>query len=236
MTAPETVLWGFSPSLAAAERASALAMERPPAFEWVNRWDFCDFADSIQDAADPQDLPLGQVAPVDLSDAPTPRWRCSAPDFAPDLIFEGELFASRALRDALALDDRTVRYLPVDCTECPPAMRAADYRLMNLLAFANPIDRDRTSPRGFTDVTLADGNTTFVWTAPPWQPGQPTPCLQWRAGFVSPAPLFRVPGSAMTLATDELADRVMRAGRDDIAFMDMTNDGTRTEGLVYRML
>jgi hypothetical protein len=172
-------------------------------------------------------LPLGQVAAADLVGAPTPRFACTDPTFAPDLIFEGELFASRRLRDAMALDKGVVQWLSVDCTKCPPTMQAADYQLMNLLVFANPMDRERSSPPSFYDVVLPDGDTTFVWTARPYQPGGPVPRVKWHPDFTPPAPIFRVPGLPWVLATEELADRIMRAGVDDIIFTDLQNDGAR---------
>lgn len=231
-------LWGFMPSLESMQRAADLAMARPPGFDWVNRDDHAGFADGLGGALDGFGLPLGQVTGRDLSCAPTPRWRCTDPDFAPDLVFEGELFASRRLRDAMRLDDGAVQWLDVDCTDCPPAMRAADYGLMNLLAFANPMDRERSSPPTFEDVVLPDGGATFVWTAPPYQPGGRISQVLWRPDFAAPAPLFRVPGMPWTLATDQLADHVMRAGIGDAVFMDFENDGTRDErtGIVYRSL
>lgn len=229
-----TPLWSLCPSIASAERLDSLATRRRPAFEWVNRREHSEHAVSLGSMAEVDAMPVGQVAGVDLSSAPTARWRCTEPGFAPDLVFEGELFASRQLRAAMALPDDTVQWLPVDCSDCPQAMRDADYRLMNLLAFANPMDRQRTAPPEFTDVTLPDGSWTFVWSADPWQPGRPMPHLFWRKNFVPPAPLFRVPGWSMTLATEELAERVMRAGLDDVVFIDMQTDGTPTSELVVR--
>lgn len=230
----ERRLWGFGPSIDVMQRTADLATGRPPALEWLNRDDFSDFVSGRGEATDAFGLPLGQVAGVDLADAPMAKWRCVDPDFAPDLIFEGALFASRRLRDAMALDRATVQYLPIDCSECPPAMRGADYSLVNLLVFANPLDRARTEPAEFADVALPGGGSTFVWTAPPWQPGRPVPRHLWRSDFAAPAPLFRVPGISWTLATDDLADRVMRAGLEEVAFMDVENDGTRTDGIILR--
>ena len=236
MTSCAQRLWALMPSLASMQRTVDLAMARQPAFEWINRDDHADFTAGLGEARDGLGRSLGQVTGRDLSGAPMPRWRCTDPTFAPDLMFEAELFASRRLRDAMRLDDGAVQWLDVDCSDCPPVMQAADYRLMNLLAFANPIDRERSSPPMFEDVVLPNGSTTFVWTAPPYQPGGMISRVLWRTDFVPPAPLFRVPGGVWTLATDQLAERVMRAGIKDAVFMDFENDGTRGEGtgIIYR--
>ena len=76
-----------------------------------------------------------------------------------------------------------------------------------------------------------------MWRAPlHQQPGIPRLVNLWDPAFVAPAPLFRVPGISWSLATDALADRVMRAGISDVVFMDIENDGTRTAGIIYREL
>ncbi len=79
----------------------------------------------------------------------------------------------------------------------------------------------------FVDVDTPAG-PTFVWVTEPSHPGNAQPTIAWSADFIPPAPLFQVPGTGWTLATDELADQVMRAGTDEVVFMDVTNDGTRT--------
>lgn len=179
---------------------------------------------------------VGQIEGADLSKAPTPRFKATAEDFAPDLFFLGELFASKRLIETLALPQASVQLLPVDCSACPPAMRAQDYKVLNLLTFANPMDRERSWPSIYTDVELSDGTSTFLWSAEPWQPGMPVPRLFWREDFIAPAPLFRVPGKHWAMATDALAGRVIRAGFDDVMFHDLTNDGSRTYGLIVRTL
>lgn len=230
-----TTLWGMSPSMKSLERHMRLASGEQPKFEWLNRTEYCDYLDDRPGGRDEHGLPRPRTAGMDLSGAPMPRLRCSDRRFAPNLIFEGELFVSARLSQALALDTAAAQYLHVDCSECPPAMQGMGYRLLNPLAYANPIDRRRVHPQEFMEFDSPEDGSPPAWLPQPWQPGRPIPRILWRDGFTAPAPLFRVPGWT-ELATDVLAEHVMRAGFGDVMFLDMTNDGTRTEGLILREL
>lgn len=132
---------------------------------------------------------------------------------------------SARLAEVLALGPDQAQYREADCSACAPAVRDMGYRALNLLAFANPLDRERTAPGQFVDLETPAG-PTYVWVRPPVGPNTPLPSIVWREDFVPPAPVFRMPGSGWTLATEELAGRMADAGFDDVAFLDLTGDGT----------
>lgn len=166
--------------------------------------------------------PFGQVRGVDLSSLPRPRLRCDETSFAPDLILWGELFASARLVEALALEPSSVQLIDVDCGHCPPAMKAAGYQLLNLLAFANPMDVERSEPADFFPFRNGDGGEDHVWLFEGAGLGGPTSRIVWRDGFTPPASLFRVPGRPWALATERLAADVAAGGFQDVAFYDLT--------------
>lgn len=217
-----TNLWNMSPSIAAGESLSRLVDRDPPAFAWVNRAQYADAIQTGGSIPDEDGFPLGQVRGVDLSSLPRPRLQCTEPDFAPDLIFWGELFASGRLVEALALESASVQLIDVDCEHCPPAMQAAGYRLLNLLAFANPMDIERSEPADFFSFRNPDGGEDRVWLFDGAGPGDPAPRIVWRDAFTPPASLFRVPGSPWALATESLAASVAASGLQDVAFYDLT--------------
>lgn len=165
---------------------------------------------------------LGQLHGVDLSDEPKPRLHCNAPTFAPDIIDLGAMFASKRLIETLALDPATVQLLNLDCSACPPKMQAKRYRLVNLLCFLNKMDRARSRAATFIPFTRPDGRTDYVWDYIP-NPNDPMPHIVWQDDVVLPAALFHTPQVCWTLATDDLAARVTRAGFGDVAFYDLTN-------------
>jgi hypothetical protein len=132
------------------------------------------------------------------------------------------MFASERLIETLALDPATVQLLDVDCSACPPKMQAQRYRLVNLLCFLNPMDWQRSRPATFIPFTRPDGRTDSVWDYMP-NPNGPMPHIVWQDEVGIPAALFHTPQVRWTLATDDLAARVTRAGFDDVALYDLTN-------------
>ncbi|MFV0622679.1 hypothetical protein ACBY01_01530 [Sphingomonas sp. ac-8] len=224
-----TNLWNMGPSIAAGERLNRLVDRDPPAFAWVNRAQYADAIQAGGSVLDEDGFGLGQVRGVDLSSLPRPRLQCTEPDFAPDLIFWGELFASARLVAALELDASSVQLIEVDCDECPPAVQAAGYRLLNLLTFANPMDIERSEPADFFPFRNGDGEEDHVWLFEGAGPGDPAPHIVWRDGFTPPASLFRVPGRPWALATESLADFVAAGGFQDVAFYDLTARDRLTE-------
>lgn len=228
MTDAVPKLWWMYPALATQTRVDALQVAREPKAEVVNLsavYDFLLGPSGWRSAGTTPGVDV-PVAGADLSAMPTPKLRIAPKTFTYDHFVLGLPMTSRRLRDALALAPEHAQHLDVDCADCPQKAQAMDYKALNVLAFANPLDRERTGPGRFVDVDTASG-PTFVWIGDEPGPNAPTPRIAWAPGFVPPAPLFRVPGTSWTLATEELADRVTRAGFLDVMFLDVTNDGTR---------
>lgn len=227
-------LWEFTPSIAATEHVYRLYDAKPRAFEVINEAEVFRFIRSQAEALDRENPSLVDVTSLELSDMPRPRFRITDPGFANNVISMGLTYISARLARTLDLGGDAVQYVDVDCSACPAPVQAMGYKVMNLRAFGNPMDRQRM-PGEFTEVAMPDGGITHVWRYDgPRPPSAPPLPVWWRQDFVAPAPLFRVPGGGWTLATDDLAEKVMRAGFPDVAFIDVTNDGSRTEGLIDR--
>ena len=208
-------LWQPNASIASIEKLFELEDAKPPRFSFVNRTEMCGVEDARFDCL------------------PTPRLLITEPDFAPDLIFEGFLFASAALRSAMALSEGDVRYHAVEVTGSTPKVQGADYRMVEVLEFADPIDYARSEGE-IIDVPGPRGVLAREWQRSGGGPDTPVGVLYWRRDFTPPAPLFHCAELRSMLATDDLADRVMRAGLD-VVFVDITGQTSRSE-LVLRRL
>lgn len=167
-------------------------------------------------------------------DMPEPVFRFADPGFHLDFFDAGMNCASWRLRRALGLTEADICYRDIDLDGSPPAVRANEYQIFQPIHFADPFDWSRT-PGEAVDVQRADGSIGKEWRLPCPDPASPPLRVYWRDDFVPPAPLLRVSGTYWMLATDALADKVMRAGITDLAFLDMTSDRTQTE-LVFRQL
>lgn len=69
------------------------------------------------------------------------------------------------------------------------------------------------------------GDPTIAWITSITGPHAPSRPTVWREGFIPPAPLFR-DRYGRFIATDALADRVMRAGISDVMFEDVTSEAS----------
>lgn len=190
--------WRMTATVPCMERLFALEEEYPPRFSFINR----SACSGGQDEA-------------------IPRILLSEPGFAPDLIFSGLLFASLRLREIMCLPEETVSYGPV-ATEGADAALKADYKIINLLTAADPIDEYRS------EGEYADYGSMREWLRDGGGPDNPAGLIFWKDDFTPPAPVFRCDVLHIPLATEELADRVMRAGLD-VAFVDQTGQTSRTE-------
>ncbi|WP_442679714.1 hypothetical protein ACSBM8_00465 [Sphingomonas sp. ASY06-1R] len=164
---------------------------------------------------------------------PVPVLRVEPKSFCYDYFALGLTMTSARLRDAMSLPPENVHYIDVDCSNCPEGVQAMTYKVLEIRAFANPLDRERTGPGTFIDVETPAG-PTFVWKRETSGPHAPTPRIAWREDFLAPAPLFQVPGTNWTLATEALAERVTRAGITDVMFLDVRNNGMRAGMLPKR--
>lgn len=152
---------------------------------------------------------------------PTIQLVVTEPGFAPDLFIHETFYISAALRDAMALHPDDAQWFPVDASRSTPEVQAKRYAMMHPTREADPLDYDR-SEGVWLDLVNVMGEPYRIWEARAPN-GELRPArLVWRDNFVPPAPYFF---SLMhgEFVTDELADRVRRAGLEGVAFVDASN-------------
>ena len=223
-------LWLAGASEASLQATLDLQDASPPRFKWVNEAEA--HAAEMRIASEYGAHGIAEVEPLAFRAMPAPAFEIADKSFRFD-FFEWSIAhcASRRLRAVLNLPAGVVEYRDVDVSGSAPSVYEMGYEAMQVLAFADPFDHDRT-PGRIETIRAADGRTTEAWRPAGPVPGQPSQIF-WRDDFVPPAPLFRVPGTAWTLATDELAARVMNAGITDLVFQDVEGDKAPGE-LTYR--
>ena len=214
------MIWQIATGFRAHDLMYRLIDAVPPKFTWTNLQDLNNVTfDSIGQHADHE---FWETSSLAFSLIPTPRLRVTDPRFTPDYFqFQAYPVVSLSLRRLLDLNDRVVRYRNIDTTLCIPEVQALGYSLVDVIQYANPFDPNRTSGQ-VRDVRQSDGSLRREWVVD-YAVG--VECY-FRDDFVPPAPLFRGTGTLWTFATDELAERVMRAGIDDMLFQDIEGPHT----------
>jgi hypothetical protein len=229
-----TLLWSVTGAVDSMQYFLQIWNEQPPGFEIVNEIAIQEYKLCIHgEYGDHEDA---ERELVQFRGMPKPVFRFADPGFKLDYFDAGMPCASLRLRRALGLTEAAICYRDIGLDESPPAARANDYQAFQLINFADPVDWSRT-PGEAADVRRADGSIGKEWRlimSPP-KPSRPLKRIYWRDDFVPPAPLFRATGTPWMLATDTLADKVVRAGITDLAFLDITGDRAQTE-LVFRQL
>ena len=160
-------------------------------------------------------------------DFPLPIVAMPAKSFAPDFwTFGSYYFASRRLREALAQPEDVVEFAPIQWIRSSKAARLQEYRWMRVLARQEALDLDR-----------CDGTVEH-------RPDPVTGAMVGHFGHISRAALrsdlvprtgiFRLRESMSKIyVTDEVAERVLRAGCTGICFQHPENEWL-TEGGYYR--
>lgn len=148
------------------------------------------------------------------SDFPMPQLHMPAKGFAPDYFGTGIYkFVSHRVREAFALPDSIAQYIPIELLSGGAEARAQKYHWMNLLACYPAIDLQRSS------YTMSDGLTYATGEKLRYINSYERMVI--RDDIAPSAELFRVAEDLTTvLASDALAERVMRAGCTGIAFED----------------
>ena len=133
--------------------------------------------------------------------------------FAPDFFIIGSYwFASRRLRDVLALPEHVVQYWPIELLAGTVEAEAQDYRWMRVLLTQHVMDWARSVCRMTSITNVVTGRRSL----------SPRSVTRFavRPGLCPVAELLRaveVWGYG-ALATDALAERVLRAGCTGVAF------------------
>jgi len=227
-----TLLWVIGGSLESAQYLYGLEDERPPRFEFVNRLAVHEYRRRVESEFHEYDD--AEHERLWFNDMPIPIFSIADPAFRLDYFNPGIPCASLRLRRALGLTDAVICYRDIDLDHSPPAVREHGYRAFHVLTFGDPIDWSRTAAM-VLDVRRQDGSIRKQRFVAPPNPVGPPQRIYWRDDFKAPAPLFRAVGTPWTLATDPLADTVMRAGITDLVFQDVTSDRAQTE-VVLRQL
>lgn len=162
-----------------------------------------------------QTMPVGHYGnPVFPSGILKPKLFMPKRNFAPDyLSYGGTNFVSRRLRDVMALPESDVQYIDIELLDGSPKAFANDYRWMNILACHPAIDLQQSIYETDEATRATTGETfRFIWSYNR---------MVIRDDIDPDAHLFRVAEDLTTvLASDALAERVMRAGCTGIAFED----------------
>lgn len=228
---PTRPFWSFGSSIESGERQAILSAMSPPMLDVPNAlkrhqvWFEHRSALSCEEQYGDDGARFGSDP-----DLPTPILEIKAPNFAPSYLYtHGVQFASRRLRDVMALPPETATWSPVDMGGSTDEAKAQDYREMHLLAELDAIDAARTD-YDTMQVPCGDGLVDGRKMAR---------SIYWRDGFEPSHELFWARNSNLVVATDAFAARVLAAGFDDVAFYDnqgmqerFDNDGVSGEIIV----
>lgn len=150
-------------------------------------------------------IPVGFIRPV---------LHMPGREFAPDFFaLENTMIASRKFRETLAQPDSVIQYHPIELVSASTEVRAKDYQWMNILACVPAIDMQASQYTIEEETTYDTGEVfRFIWSYDH---------MVIRDDIAPAAELFRVAEDFSTvLASDALAERVMRAGCTGAAFED----------------
>jgi hypothetical protein len=147
--------------------------------------------------------------------------------FNQDYIAQAGPFCSKRLRDIFDLEPTTVQYIPIDDTACSQIVRNQNYMLMRLLARESVID-------------LARSDTLLVPFDDEGRPAEPrvvfVKSVVFREGAKSRFPLFADPNDQKIYATDEFAEKVLRARIGDVCFQDIVSEEARSGAMVFKAI
>lgn len=214
------MIWWVSTSLAAGEAYEAAELAVPPTLTWLNLAQLRSNYARVLEESLSREFWLGPASAF-LS-MPTPIIEITDPTWRVDYFgFQVYTFISNRLRQAFAVGPDVVRYRDVDSSPSVPEVQALGYCAFDVLPFGNPFDPAKT-PGDVRDLRQPDGSIKSEWVLDYMNRLQRGPEIYFRDDFIAPAPIFRGLGTFWVFATDEFADRIMRAGITDMAFRDIT--------------
>ena len=196
------------------QRASVLALQRaiPPALEWVNIREACEYMDEIDATLDP-DSPERNHPATYLAQVPPPQLRINDPGFALNAFFLGFWFMSEKMRIALNLADADVVVRSAKLIGAAPQLSAFGYAAIAPVHHGDGIDPDRS------DIEHSGGiGASNYWDLATF--GDVLPRVALRSEFSPPASLFYMDRTDWLMITPEAAERVRLAGIEDVMFDD----------------
>jgi uncharacterized protein DUF1629 len=201
--------WHMSGAPAVSLKIDAMVRRSPPGYEVVHG-DVETRASAKLLLFEPRDPEAGDAAPVPEGTFGKPsKLIITDPDFAPDFIDFWGAYCSESLRSLFDFEPGVVQFFPVDCSLCPPAARARNYMRMGVLARRSVMDLEKSRPMRL-----------------PWADGERILAVRdivFKDGASSDVPIFRDPHDSRWFVTDAFAERILRAGIEDVAFADSTS-------------
>ncbi len=195
---------------------------KPPRFQWLNESALARVLEQVSTSY--PDHEYWEDPSLAFSWIPTPRLLSTDPDYSPNLLeTQFYKFASNRLRKALDLDQSVIRYCEIDSSACADNVKTLQLAAFDVIRFGNPLDPARMKGTE-RDVRQNDGTLHREWVVDYQHMALNQTDSFFRPDFVAPAPLFRCTGTFWILATDELAERVMRAGITDILFTNYSGN------------
>ena len=160
----------------------------------------------------PGDSPWPDPLPADFPRPVLALPESEDPLLSPDYIKWGSWkFVSRRLREAMALPEWAVSYVPAEIQKGGRRARQQDYALMYVRAFADAIDLD-------TSLCVAEPAISAK-TGEPYISVESVTVIRFKAGLAPPCDLFEDSKDTVSLfATDALAERALAAGCNGVQF------------------
>lgn len=180
-----------------------------------------NYAKDEVDAQINPDTPDNERGPLWFAAIPTPQLVIPDPNFALSLFYCGEWFASRRMREVLALQEDEVVYRPADLSGSAEPVRLLDYWAFTLIEHADGIDPESSDVER---IYGKNGEVLYWSPALLTGPNDPWPQVNLRPDFVAPAPMFYMDRTDWLMVTDELKQRIEAAGFDDVRFAPPTGE------------
>ena len=215
------------------ERAIYKDVRGRPSLNLLNYGDFVDnFARIEREFAEHDTWERGLLR---FKTEPTNILLIDEPTFDLDYFSVRNEYASAKLRRVLALSQDEIAYRAIDCSRCTAAISGLDYNAFIPLKLANPFDPLRMAGH-VRPVRQEDGSMQEEWRVEqPSDPlNPPVTVIYFQPDFRPPAPLFRVKDMPWcSVVTEELADRVTRAGITGIVFQEIEGERAARQA-IYR--
>jgi uncharacterized protein DUF1629 len=153
---------------------------------------------------------------------PVAQLKITLEDFDADYFVYDFLyrFVSERLRDAMDLDSAGARFFKVDASSSPPLARSKNYQIMEIAAVEDVVDLEGSIYLTKSRLPGMDGGDLFYFNH-----------IAFRPDAAPRHELFYVRQAYITLCTEALALRVLKAGCTGMSF---THPNRGPDGQVFR--